>query len=118
MPTRQSTIFLQGYRRAVEIGVFDEEYGVTQGLSFDIELDVRCDPGRDDVAEVISYDTLVEAIETVAEGPRLQLVETFAERVAERCLADPRAEAVRVTIAKLERLEGGATLGVRIERTR
>lgn len=111
-------IFLHGYVREVEIGVLEAERGVRQRLLFDIELEVTAAPARDDVAEVVSYVALVEAVEAVAEGPRLDLVETFAERVAERCLTDPRAARVHVRIAKLDRLEGGARFGVAITRRR
>ncbi|HUF56401.1 MAG TPA: dihydroneopterin aldolase [Thermohalobaculum sp.] len=111
-------IFLHGYGREVEIGVLEEERGVRQRLMFDIELEVAAPAARDDVGEVVSYVTLVEAVEAVADGPRLDLVETFAERVAERCLADPRAARVHVRIAKLDRLAGGARFGVAITRPR
>ena len=115
---RHDRIFLAGYRRAVEIGVLDEERGAPQALAFDIELEVAAPSTRDDVAEVVSYVTLVEAVEAVAAGPRLDLLETFAERLAERCLADPRAVRVHVRIAKLDRLDGGARFGIAISRAR
>lgn len=118
MDGNSNVIFLRGYHRAVEIGVFDDEYGTPQGLIFDIELAVCPPDGKDDVSSVISYDTLVEAIEAVATGPRLQLLETFAKNLAERCLGDPRARSVTVEIAKLDRLTGDAVLGVRIVRQR
>ena len=116
--TERDRIFLHGYGREVEIGVLEEERGVRQRLLFDVELEVAAAAARDDVGEVVSYVTLLDAIEAVAQGPRLGLVETFAERVAERCLGDPRALRVRVTIAKLDRLEGGARFGVAITRAR
>lgn len=118
MAQHENVIFLSGYRRDVEIGVLAEEYGTKQGLLFDIEVTIAEGPGGDEIDQVISYDSLVEAVEAVAEGPRLQLLETFAERLAERCLADPRAKAVRITIAKLDRLREGGRLGVLIVRTR
>ncbi len=116
--TTRDRIFLHGYRREVEIGVLDEEHGVRQRLLIDVEVEVTTTPARDDVGEVVSYVTLVDAVEAVADGPRLDLVETFAERIAERCLADPRAARVHVRIAKLDRLEGGARFGVAITRPR
>lgn len=115
---RQDVIFLRGYRKEIEIGVLEEEHGVRQSLAFDVELEVAPPPASDDVAEVVSYVALVEAIEAVADGPRLQLLETFAERLAELCLVDPRAVQVHIRIAKLDRLEGGASFGVAITRPR
>ena len=114
----RDSIFLRDYQREVEIGVLDEEQGVLQRLVFDIELEVSDPPARDDVAEVVSYVMLVDAIQAVAQGPRLDLLETFAERLAERTLADPRASRVHIRIAKLDRLEGGARFGVAITRPR
>lgn len=111
-------IFLRDYLREVEIGVLEEEHGVGQRLAFDIELEVRTAPARDEMGEVVSYVSLVDAVEELADGPRLQLLETFAERLAERCLADPRAVRVHVRIAKLDRLEGGARFGIAITRPR
>ncbi|TYO84976.1 dihydroneopterin aldolase [Oceanicella actignis] len=104
--------------RAVEIGAFASERGVAQRLRFSVVLEVRpTEAGAtDDVDRVISYDTLVEAIDdTLAEG-RLNLLETCAERIAARCLRDPRAARVLVRVEKLDRIPGA--LGVEIVRTR
>ena len=109
-------IFLRDYVREIEIGVLEEERGVTQRLAFDIELEVSAAVRTDDVAEVVSYVALVEAVDEVAAGPRLQLLETFAERVAERCLTSPQAVRAHIRIAKLDRLEGDASFGVAITR--
>ena len=111
-------IFLRGYRRLVEIGILEEEHGEPQALRFDITLEVAGAGGASDEIEgVVSYTSLVEAIEAVATGPRLNLLETFAERLAERCLAEPRARRVDLRIEKLERLPGGAVYGVELART-
>ena len=70
----------------------------------------------DDVDKVISYDTITEAIEHELAAERVNLLETLAERVAARCLADPRAVRVFVRIEKLDRIPGA--LGVEIVRSR
>lgn len=111
-------IFLADHMVPVEIGVFPDEYGVSQRLRFDVEVEVDGPPEQDRVDDVVSYDTIVEGIETIAAGPRLQLLETFAEALARRCLASPRAIRVRVRIAKLDRLASGGVLGVEIVRER
>ena len=46
-----------------------------------------------------------------------QRIETMAERLAEKCLAEPRAVFVRVKVEKIERLESGS-LAVEITRYR
>ncbi|MEL6767756.1 MAG: dihydroneopterin aldolase [Pseudomonadota bacterium] len=113
-------IFLTGYVKSLEIGAYASEVGVEQRLQFDVAVEVaRAMAHRDDrVGRVINYDEIVDAIETLANGPRIQLLETFAERLAEMLLTDPRARRVHLRIAKLDRLPGGASLGVEITRTR
>lgn len=112
-------IFLSNYERAFEVGAYAEERGVTQRVRFDIALEVTRNTAHidDQVPRVVSYDDLVQAIEDLIAGPRINLLETFAERLAERCLVDPRARRVHIRIEKLDRLDG-AGLGVEITRIR
>lgn len=118
--TPADRIFLRGYTREVEIGAYSEEFGVTQRVRFDIVLEVTRNTAHidDQVGRVINYDDLIEAIETLANGPRITLLETFAERLAQLCLIDPRARRVHIRIEKLDRLPDGATLGCEITRLR
>jgi len=111
-------ISVRDYERAVEIGAFQSERGVEQRIRFNVVLEVsRHDAARDDdVDKVISYDTITEAIELQLTTERINLLETLAERVAERCLEDARAVRVFVRIEKLDRIPG--TLGVEIVRMR
>jgi dihydroneopterin aldolase len=111
-------ISVRDYTRQVEIGAFSSERGVTQRIRFNIVLEVSHHAAAedDDVDKVISYDTITEAVETELAAERVNLLETLAERVAARCLADPRAVRVFVRIEKLDRIPGA--LGVEIVRTR
>lgn len=112
-------IFLSNYVRDVEIGAFTEEHGVTQRVRFDVALEVVRNTAHidDKVARVVSYDEIVKAIEGLITGPRMDLLETFAERLAGQCLSDARARRVHIRIEKLDRLDG-AGLGVEITRVR
>lgn len=113
-------IFLRGYTREIEIGAYTEEVGVTQRVRFDVVLEVTRNTAHidDQVGRVINYDDLIEAIESLISGPRINLLETFAERLAQLCLIDPRARRVHIRIEKLDRLPDGATLGCEITRHR
>ena len=105
-------IFVRGLVLPVAIGVYDEEQGVTQKVSFTIEASVAPgSPQRDAIAEVPSYDDLVGAVRAVVAAGHINLVETMAERIAERCLADKRIVSVLVRVEKLER--GPASVGSR-----
>ena len=111
-------ISVRDYVRDVEIGAFQSERGVTQRLRFNVVLEVARSAGsaNDDVDQIISYDTITDAIEEELTRERLNLLETLAENVASRCLEDRRAVRVFVRIEKLDRIPGA--LGVEIMRRR
>lgn len=112
-------ISLREHTREVEIGAFQLERGVTQRVRFDIVAEVTPDSGAivsDNVDGILSYDTLIEAIDIELEAERLNLLETLAERLAARVLLNDRAARVFVRIEKLDR--GPHVLGVEIVRSR
>jgi len=110
-------ISLRDHLTEVEIGAFQVERGTTQRLRFDVVVEVSLTPVPldDDVDRILSYDTLTDAIALELAAERLNLLETLAERVAERILHEPQAIRVFVRIEKLDR--GPGALGVEIVRS-
>ena len=111
-------ISLRDHMVEVDIGAFQKERGHTQRILFNIVVEVRPAPQplNDDVDRILSYDRLTEAIATELAAERLNLLETLAERVAERILAEPQAMRAFVRIEKLD--IGPYKLGVEIVRSR
>jgi dihydroneopterin aldolase len=110
-------ISLRDHMVEVEIGAFQSERGTTQRLSFNVVVEVLPSDGAatDDVDRILSYDTITNAIAHEFAAERLNLLETLAERVAQRMLGEPQAARVFVRIEKLDR--GPGALGVEIVRT-
>ena len=102
----------------VEIGAFQAERGTTQRVRFNIVVEVLPwdAPLEDDVDRILSYDRVTEAIEAELSAERLALLETLADRIASRILAEPQAARCFVRIEKLDR--GPGDLGVEIVRSR
>ena len=100
----------------VEIGAFQAERGTTQRVSFNVVVEVRPLTGAvdDDVDRILSYDKVTEAIAGELADERINLLETLAERIAERILVEPQAVRTFVRIEKLDR--GPGALGVEIVR--
>jgi 7,8-dihydroneopterin aldolase/epimerase/oxygenase len=109
------TIFVHDFIVDCNVGVYAEEQGVTQKVRFAVEARLSKDVFSvdDEMAEVPSYADIIDIIVALARGGHIQLVETFAERIAEQVLADKRITAVLVTLEKLER---GPLRGVEIIR--
>ena len=111
-------ISLRNHVVELDIGAFQQERGHRQRVQFNVVVEVRPNPAPldDDVDRILSYDRITEAIATELAADRLNLLETLAERVAERILAEPQAMRAFVRIEKLD--IGPYALGVEIVRSR
>ena len=98
-PIAASKVFVTGVKVQAQIGVYRHEIGRLQPLVVDVELDVPTGSG-DRLADTVNYETILEAARAVAAEGHIHLVETFAHRLAERCLADARVTRVRVRVEK------------------
>jgi dihydroneopterin aldolase len=111
-------ISLRDHIVEADIGAFQQERGHRQRLRFNVVVEVRpvTEPLMDDVDRILSYDRITEAIAAELAAERLNLLETLAERVADRVLAEPAAMRVFIRIEKLD--VGPYALGVEIARSR
>jgi len=118
-PRKEMTrIFVTGLKVEAQIGVHRHEFGRTQPLSVDVELDVPT-AGAMRLSETLNYETILEAARAIAAEGHVKLVEAFAERVALACLADPRVTRARVRVEKpLALAPDAAGAGVEIILTR
>ena len=109
-------IFVNNYIKEIEIGAFRSELGRTQRVEFNVWLDIE--PPiyglSDNVEKVLSYEVIIEAINSELEKRRFNLLETLAEKIAARCLKEARVLRVQIKIEKLDRIPG--SLGVFITR--
>ena len=109
-------IAVRDYVIQAEIGAFQSERGKKQRLrvSVVLEIDLVKSNNFDDVDHIISYDTIIDAINKQLSIERINLLETFADRVATDVLSDSRVRRVFVRVEKLDRIPGA--LGVEIVR--
>lgn len=116
--TPPDRISVRDHEVDVEIGAFQSERDSTQRLRFSVVVEVAPSVGAitDDVDDILSYDTVTEAITAELAAERLNLLETLAQRIADRILAAPQPLRVFVRIEKLDR--GPGNLGVEIVRSR
>ena len=96
------TVSVRSLNVAAVIGVHDWEREVEQTLlvSEDMEADVRKAAATDDLAEALDYSAVAETIAAVLRDVKFRLIETAAERVAERLLADFRLPWLRLELRK------------------
>jgi dihydroneopterin aldolase len=101
-PAGDDLVSLLGLRGRGRHGWFDAEREHGQMFSVDVELSVDTVPAAasDDLADAVDYSTLASDVVAIIEGEPVRLIETLAQRVADRCLADQRVRQVRVTVHK------------------
>jgi len=92
-------VFVTGLEVQAEIGVYRHEIGKVQPLIVEVELDVPT-AGAERLADTLNYETILQAAQSLAAEGHIQLVETFAERLARACLADARVTRARVRVQK------------------
>jgi 7,8-dihydroneopterin aldolase/epimerase/oxygenase len=111
-------ISLRDHIVEADIGAFQQERGHRQRLRFNVVVEVRpvTEPLMDDVDRILSYDRITEAIAAELAAERINLLETLAEQVADRILAEPAAMRIFIRIEKLD--VGPYALGVEIVRSR
>jgi 7,8-dihydroneopterin aldolase/epimerase/oxygenase len=115
--TRRDRVLLRNLAVEAHIGYFPHEKGVRQPLVVSIELEIEgADFASDDLAETVDYTALAGFVDALAED-HIALIETFAERLAARCLELARVAAVLVRVEKPRAVPGGMA-GVEIVRTR
>lgn len=100
------------------IGVHRHEKDGRQRVRINLNMDVveSHQPVQDKLADVVCYEDVVSAIRGIVAAGHINLVESLAELVADRCLEDQRVRKVKVRVEKLDVFADASSVGVEIER--
>ena len=98
----RDTVSIRDLSVPAVIGVYDWEREIEQTLVFAVDMaaDVAKAAASDAIEDALDYSAVAGTVRTVVTEGKFQLIETAAERVAERLLADYRLGWVRVSVAK------------------
>jgi dihydroneopterin aldolase len=92
-------IFVRGLTVQAEIGVHAHEQGRRQPLIVDVELDIDA-AGWRHLADTVNYELIVEHALAIANSGHIGLVESYAQRLAQACVAEPRVLRAWVRVQK------------------
>lgn len=112
-------IFVEDYALNLTIGVYEREHKQPQPVRVSVEL-YLAPPDKaidDNIANVLNYEWIPVIIERVAKQPRMNLLETFADRLCEHFFADARVRAVRIKLTKTQICPKARELGFEIFRS-
>ncbi len=104
----------------LSIGVYPHERGATRRVAINLELVLaRSRRGHDDdIANVLDYDKVHDAIRGFVTGRHINLLETLVDGVAEICLGFAQVRAVRASAEKLDLYEDCAGVGCEVVRVK
>ena len=99
-------------------GITEAERGAGQRLSVDMEIanDMTAAARSDRLSDAVDYDRLCGDVVKLGRETRVSLIETLAERLAQRVLEDRRIASVVVRLTKCqpprEEIRGGVTVEI------
>jgi 7,8-dihydroneopterin aldolase/epimerase/oxygenase len=115
-------IFIEGFTGQTVIGIHDSELHRPQPLVIDVLAGVAraracraCESDR--IADTIDYGVVRERLHRLLAEHRTQLLEAFAESIAEILITEFGAAWVRVKVVKPKKFPDVEAVGVQIERT-
>lgn len=112
-------IFIEGMQVDAHVGIYPRERVAAQPLEINMTFGVPdAAAERDDIADTISYDRVVERIREALIERQFNLLETLGEFVVGMMFEEFGAPWVRVSIAKPGVLRDVRRVGVYIERAR
>jgi len=110
-------VFLHDYVLPMEVGAYAHEYGHTQRVRFNVDVEVSRANVTDDMRSIFSYDVIMDAIKMILSGGHIAMVETIAELLAESVLLHERVKSVTVQVEKLDVAPGAVGVKIRRERS-
>jgi len=112
-------IYLHGLRLKCHIGVSPRERSKRQMIMADIAMKCDLSPAvkSDRLGDTVDYSVITKKIVGLTAKEKFCLLEALAGRIADICLADSKAKAVTVKVAKKGVLSNISSVEIEISRT-
>ena len=96
---RSQKVLVRGLKLDAFIGVHSHEKDRAQPIVIDVEVDLA-PPPVEGLEGTFNYEAVVAAAREIVAQGHIDLVETFAERLAGACIGQDAAKRVRVCVLK------------------
>ena len=112
-------IYVEDLRVKATIGIFDWEKKIKQdvSISYEIPHDNVKAAKADAIEATTDYKSITKGIISFVENNKFELVETFAEKIAEMVITNFDVNWIRLRVSKPGALRFSKDVGVIIERT-
>lgn len=115
---RITKVFVKNLVLKMSVGIHDFEKRQKQRIVVNVEADTidRHAFESDSIEDTVDYEHIVSGIKEIAEEGHINLLETFAARIAALCLEMPGVLTVDVMVEKPDIFPSADSVGVRIFR--
>ncbi|MCO6426824.1 dihydroneopterin aldolase [Nitrosomonas communis] len=112
------TIFLQGFQAKTLIGIYPWEKKIAQTIELNLEIALPTNRAcfTDNLEDSLDYSLIVKRINDTLATKHFCLLEALAEHIAQIVLIEFNSPWVKVSVAKLDIIQGVKKLGICIER--
>ena len=116
---KKDRIYVEDLRVTGTLGIFEWEKKIKQeiSLSYEIDHDNFSASKEDKIEATTDYKTITKKIISFIEENKFELVETFAENIAEMVIKDFDVNWIKLRVSKPGALRFSKDVGVIIERT-
>jgi len=111
-------VTINSLKAQATIGVHDWERCIRQSLLVDLDLycDIQAAAKTDDLTLAIDYSAVADTVTELIESSEFRLIETLAETIARKILADFNIKKLRLSLNKPGAVKNAKTVGIIIER--
>lgn len=118
---RQDLLLIRQLRVTTRIGVYDWERCVPQTLLLDLDIQLAADAvsraaAHDCLDDALDYSALAVRIHRFAETASFQLLESFAEKLAQALIQEYALQGLKLSVYKPGAIAEASAVGVVIER--
>lgn len=113
-------IFIRGLEVQTTIGIHAWEQAAPRPLLLDLDIgaETRDAAASDHIRDAVDYHAVAETCIQFARETRVQLLETFGERLARRLFESYAFLSLRLAVHKPGAVGGAQSVGIEIERRR
>jgi dihydroneopterin aldolase len=114
-----NTVYISGLRISTVIGVYDWERNIQQTVVVDLEMsaDNQRAADEDNLNYTLDYGAIAAAVTAFVEASSYQLLESLAEAIAERVMADFNVQQLTLKLGKPGAVKNADDVGVIIHRS-
>ena len=112
-------IFIRDLVVKMSAGIYEHEKQAKQRVIINIDLEVKSNITKNlnSISDVVSYEDITNEVINTANSKHYDLLEVFAEDIAQTCLAEEQVISARIRVEKPDIIENTKSVGVEIIRS-